>query len=157
MNMNMDKEKIRELLINYAIALDSRSWLSLNNIFHKDATASYGSEAIEQLYKPSSRDEIINMCKQSLGGCGPTQHLLSNFRITTNPNSNKANSKCYVRAFHAGMEPNENEYYEMFGEYQDELQKFDNDWMIVKRQLRVDLEKGNRDKVLAPGTLKDGF
>ena len=49
------------------------------------------------------------------------------------------------------MKPNENEYYEMFGEYQDEWKKFDSDWMIVKRRLRVDLEKGNRDKVLAPG------
>ena len=149
--MNKDQENIKKLLIEYTIALDSKSWSSLNNIFHKNATASYGSDAIGLLFEPSSRDEIINLCKRSLGGCGPTQHLLGNFRITTNLNLDKANSYCYVRVFHAGMKPNENEYYEMFGEYQDEWQKFNGDWMIVKRKLRVDLEKGNRDKVLAPG------
>ena len=49
------------------------------------------------------------------------------------------------------MPPNENEFYEMFGEYQDEWKKTNNSWLIIKRKLRVDYEKGNRDKVLAPG------
>ena len=43
------------------------------------------------------------------------------------------------------------QFYEMFGEYQDEWEKTNNSWLIVKRKLRVDHERGNRDKVLAPG------
>jgi hypothetical protein len=39
----------------------------------------------------------------------------------------------------------------MYGEYQDKWELFDGNWMIVKRNLRVDHESGNRDKVLAPG------
>ena len=52
---------------------------------------------------------------------------------------------------HIGQSPNENESYEMFGEYQDEWEKFNDQWLIVKRKLRVDIELGNRDKVLSPG------
>ena len=46
--------------------------------------------------------------------------------------------------------PNESEYYEMWGEYQDDWTKVNGEWLIIKRRLRVDNETGNRDKVLAP-------
>ncbi|MDB9813674.1 nuclear transport factor 2 family protein [Gammaproteobacteria bacterium] len=149
--MDADYKIIKNLLIDYAVALDARNWKSLDKIFHENAVATYGSEDIGILIKSSSRNEIIDMCKQNLNGCGPTQHLLANFRITTTPNSINANSSCYVRVLHIGISPNDNESYEMFGEYQDEWQKFNDQWMIVKRRLRVDFELGNRDKVLSPG------
>ena len=60
-----------------------------------------------------------------------------------------AESKCYVRAYHVGNIPNESEYYEMWGEYQDDWTKVNGEWLIIKRRLRVDNEAGNRDKVLA--------
>ena len=147
----MDKDRliIKNKLINYAIALDRKEWPSLDIIFHQDALAEYGDENIGLLIKSSSRKEIVDMCKSSLGGCGFTQHLLGNFRITVDDDN--AFSKCYVRVYHVGMPPNENEFYEMFGEYQDEWKKTNNSWLIVKRKLRVDHERGNRDKVLAPG------
>ena len=64
--------------------------------------------------------------------------LLGNFRIITSSDSMSAHSKCYVRVLHIGQSPNENESYEMFGEYQDEWEKFNDQWLIVKRKLRVD-------------------
>tara|TARA_S200000501_G_scaffold355492_1_gene377232 strand:- start:490 stop:939 length:450 start_codon:yes stop_codon:yes gene_type:complete len=143
------KETIKDKLIQYAIALDSRNWVLLDHIFHENAVATYGSKKFNFVLETNSRIEILQMCKDSLGGCGTTQHLLSNFRI--NVNSDQATSKCYVRAYHVGLAPNENESYEMYGEYQDSWKLFGNDWMIEKRILRVDHETGNREKVLAPG------
>jgi 3-phenylpropionate/cinnamic acid dioxygenase small subunit len=147
--MNKDYKNIENLLISYAIALDSRNWNLLTTVFHENAIASYGSDQIGLLIESTSRDEIIDMCKKNAGGCGPTQHLLGNFRINTRHNN--ATSKCYVRAFHCGLEPNQNQSYEMLGEYQDEWKKYDDNWMIIKRKLRVDIEIGNRDKVLSSG------
>ena len=143
------KEIIKAKLIQYAIALDARAWNHLNDIFHEDAVATYGNKDINFLIETKSRDEILQMCKDSLGGCGTTQHLLGNFRI--NINAMEATSECYVRAYHIGLAANEHEFYEMYGEYQDKWKLFDGNWMIVKRNLRVDHESGNRDKVLAPG------
>lgn len=116
--MNKNYKIIENLVISYAIALDSRNWNLLITVFHENAIASYGSDQIGILIESTSRDEIIDMCKNNLGGCGPTQHLLGNFRINTRYNN--ATSKCYVRVFHCGLEPNQNQSYEMMGEYQDE-------------------------------------
>jgi hypothetical protein len=49
-----------------------------------------------------------------------------------------------------GLEPNEKEFYEMFGEYIDDWRLIDNSWFIIHRKLIVNFEKGNREKVLAP-------
>ena len=143
------QELIKDKLTQYAIALDTRSWELLDDIFHENAVAIYGSKKFKLVFKSKSRNEILQMCKDNLGGCGTTQHLLGNFRINIAPE--EVNSKCYVRAYHVGLAPNENEFYEMYGEYQDTWNLFDGDWKIVKRKLRVDHESGNRDKVLAPG------
>ena len=79
--MNSDYTLIKNLLIDYSVALDTRNWQLLDKVFHENAVASYGGEEIGVLFKSISRQEIISMCKQNLGGCGPTQHLLGNFRI----------------------------------------------------------------------------
>ena len=88
------------------------------------------------------------MCKDNLNGCGPTQHLFGNFRIKIN--GNKAKSKCSAQVGHVGKSPNENETYEMWGEYQDKWKKKADGWKIIERRLIVLNEFGNRDKVLGP-------
>ena len=146
----MDKNtlEIKDKLISYATSLDTRDWVALNSIFDKSATAEYGSDSIGLKIKSSSRNEIVSMCKSSLNGCGFTQHLLGNFII--NIDNENATSKCYVRVYHVGLEPNEKEFYEMFGEYIDDWRLIDNSWFIIHRKLIVNFEKGNREKVLAP-------
>tara|TARA_B100000787_G_scaffold92015_1_gene67968 strand:- start:397 stop:843 length:447 start_codon:yes stop_codon:yes gene_type:complete len=146
--MESSIEIIKRKLILYATAMDTRNWSLVDDVFHKDATAFYGDDNFS--FEPQSREEILIMCKSSLGGCGWTQHMLTNFRIL-NINSDEATSACYVRAYHVGLSPNEKEYWEMFGEYQDKWKLFNGDWVIEKRILRVDHDHGNRDKVLAPG------
>ena len=140
--------QIKDKLISYATSLDTRNWVALNAVFDESATAEYGSDSIGLKIKSSSRKEIVNMCKSSLNGCGFTQHLLGNFII--NIDNENATSKCYVRVYHAGLEPNEKEFYEMFGEYIADWKLIDNSWFIIHRKLIVNFEKGNREKVLAP-------
>jgi hypothetical protein len=146
----MDKNtlEIKDKLISYATSLDTKDWAALNSVFDKSATAEYGSDSIGLKIKSSSRNEIVSMCKSSLNGCGFTQHLLGNFII--NIDNENATSKCYVRVYHVGLEPNEKEFYEMFGEYIDDWRLIDNSWFIIHRKLIVNFEKGNREKVLAP-------
>ena len=146
----MDKNtlEIKDKLISYATSLDTKDWVALNSVFDKFATAEYGSDSIGLKIKSSSRNEIVSMCKSSLNGCGFTQHLLGNFII--NIDNEHATSKCYARVYHAGLEPNEKEFYEMFGEYIDDWRLIDNSWFIIHRKLIVNFEKGNREKVLAP-------
>ncbi len=143
-----DRTEIQEKLVSYAIALDQRDWKELDKIFVNDAKAVYGDKEIGAEYKCNSREEIRQMCKDNLNGCGPTQHLFGNFRIKIN--GNKAKSKCSAQVGHVGKSPNENETYEMWGEYQDKWKKKADGWKIIERRLIVLNEFGNRDKVLGP-------
>ena len=146
--MNNDEIEIIKKLIQYADSLDARNWSVLKSIFHENASAEYGNDSIGLKINSSSRDEIINMCKINLNGCGFTQHLLGNFKI--NISNNNATSACSARVYHVGKEPHQDEFYEMFGEYVDDWIKIDNSWLITSRKLLVKHEIGNRDKVLAP-------
>ncbi len=144
----LDRIEIEEKLVAYAVALDQRNWEALNEIFIEEAKAVYGSKEIGLEIECNSREEIIEMCKNSLNGCGPTQHLFGNFRIQVSQDI--AESKCSAQVGHVGKAPNQKETYEMWGEYQDKWEKINDSWRIVERRLIVLNEFGDRDKVLSP-------
>jgi hypothetical protein len=83
-----------------------------------------------------------------LDGCGPTQHLLGNYRVELD--GERATSRVYVRAFHIGIGAARGRTYEMGGEYRDRLERREGRWLSVGRVGEVFWELGSRD-VLGPG------
>lgn len=81
------------------------------------------------------------MRKSFLGGCGPTQHLLGNFRITVDGNS--AESACYVQAAHEGKT------YTTWAEYRDTLERKDGGWKIIERHMYIIKDTG-APEILGP-------
>ena len=71
---------IKRVLIAYATTVDTRNWREFDDIFVESARAVYGSNPSFQ-FTCEGRAEIREMCKVNLDGCGPTQHLLTNFQI----------------------------------------------------------------------------
>ena len=78
--MESSIEIIKRKLILYATAMDTRNWDLVDDIFHEDATAFYGDDNFS--FEPQSREEILIMCKSSLGGCGWTPPLDSRGCLT---------------------------------------------------------------------------
>ena len=140
-----DRESIQDVLVAYATAMDTRDWKSLDRIFSKSARAVYGSDPSFQ-FVCEDRNEIRALCEANLGGCGPTQHLLANFRILVE--QDRAQSVCSVQAGHFGVDQYAESRYEMRGEYRDHLERDKSGWRIVKRHLHVIHEFGDRDHVL---------
>ena len=135
-------EQIREVLNNYARGCDERNWALFERVFVEDVAFNYGGE-----YDATGRHKLVKLIQNSLGGCGPTQHLLGNFSIEVNGDS--ANCHCYVRAFHVGRGSKRGQLYEVWGEYRDRLQYREGAWKIVERYFAITSEHGSRD-VLAP-------
>jgi len=138
-----DYEQIRNVLNNYARACDMRDWKLFEDVFIPEVIFNYGGE-----YSASGRDKLVKMIRHSLGGCGPTQHLLGNFSIRVNDDS--ASCHCYVRAFHVGLGQRKGEIYEALGEYRDTLVKKEGVWKISERKFLFISELGSRS-VLSPG------
>lgn len=143
-----ERESIQDVLIAYATAVDTRDWESLDRVFAESARAVYGTDPAFQ-FVCEGRNEIRTMCEANLGGCGPTQHLLANFRISVD--RDRAQSVCSVQAGHFGIDEHVESRYEMWGEYRDDLERYKSGWRIVNRHLHVIHEFGDRGNVLGPG------
>ena len=136
---------IKRVLIAYATTVDTRNWPEFDNVFIESAQAVYGSDPSFQ-FTCEGRAEIREMCRVNLDGCGPTQHLLTNFQIDIE--GDQARSVCSIQAGHFGKGANRNKRYEMWGEYRDDLLESPVGWRITRRQLHVIHEFGDRDQVL---------
>ena len=138
----LDQAAIQHLLHRYARACDERQWSAFDSIFCEDISVNYGGE-----FKLDGRIAAVDMIKSMLGGCGPTQHLLGNYDIIIE--HDKAYSRCYVRAGHAGLGDDENLFYEVWAEYHDTLVRRTQGWWITQRSMLVHKEIGTR-AVLKP-------
>jgi 3-phenylpropionate/cinnamic acid dioxygenase small subunit len=136
-----DRLAIVDLLTRYATALDHRDWGLLDSFFTEDAEGHFGGPVLVGC------EALRRMIRGHLDGCGPTQHLLGNFRIELA--GDRAQSVCSVRAFHAGVGAAAGLTYEIFGEYRDALVRLPQGWRVAKRAMRVSQEIGSRD-VLGP-------
>jgi 3-phenylpropionate/cinnamic acid dioxygenase small subunit len=132
-----DRAQITEVLDRYAEALDLRRWEVLETVFAPEIAFDSGEWVVR------GRPEVIAQIRTYLDGCGPTQHLLGNYRVALD--GDRARSRVYVRAFHACKDRSDPRVYEMGGEYADELRRTPAGWRSVKRSLRVLFEVGTRD------------
>jgi len=138
-----DYAEILATLARYSTALDQRDWALLEDVFTRDLVYDAGE------WTTRSFDEYLDRLRPYLDGCGPTQHLLGNYRIELDGDT--ARSAVYIRAFHVGTRELSNTTYEMFGEYRDELIRTGAGWRSRHRTLRLHYELGSRD-VLRPAS-----
>ena len=138
-----DHWPIARVLDRYAEALDSRRWELLSDVFVPGVEFDFGE------WVATSRDEAVVAIRSYLDACGPTQHLLGNYRIESDGES--ASSRVYVRAFHQGVGQASGKTYEMGGEYRDALRRTPQGWRITRREGVVFWETGTRAVLGAGG------
>jgi hypothetical protein len=137
-----DRIEIVAVLDRYAEALDQRRWELLEQVFVPDVDFDFGE------WSAHSLPEAVATMRSYLDGCGPSQHLLGNYRVDLD--GDRATSRVYVRASHVGVGRAAGKSYEMAGEYADELRRTPAGWRSVKRRAQVFFELGSRE-VLGPG------
>jgi hypothetical protein len=131
-----DRFEIIEALDSYAEALDRRDWPRLAKVFTPDVDMDFGSWHAKNL------EELTAHIRSLLGGCGPSQHLLGNYRIELD--GDRAKSRCYVRVMHFGKGEHEGKSYEMWGVYSDSLVRTHEGWRSCARKVAVTMEQGDR-------------
>jgi hypothetical protein len=133
-----DREQIADRLALLAAALDHRDWAALGACFTSDATG----------YSSTGREQIVARVRDHLGGCGPSQHLLGNSRVTVDGDT--ARSLTYARVYHRGTGDRSDWFYECMGEYDDRWVRTPEGWRLTFRRFAVGIELGDRE-VLQPG------
>ena len=142
----LDRVAIVEVLDRYATALDRRDWALLDDVFTADARVSFAAGEV------IGSAAIVAAIRAFLDGCGPTQHLLGNYRVRILGDS--AESACYARAIHVDAAGQGGRTYEVGIEYRDLLERTGAGWRIAARSFHTLWETGSRE-VLGPGRRSD--
>ncbi len=93
-------------------------------------------------------ESVRKTIRSYLDGCGPSQHLLGNYRIELD--SDRASSKCYCRVMHFGKGAHTGKTYETWIEYADELVRMPQGWRSARRMGRAWMHQGD-PSLLGPG------
>jgi hypothetical protein len=137
-----DRFAIIATLDCYAECLDTRDWPKLAEVFTADAEVDWGE------WKQQGLAEVTTSIRSYLDGCGPSQHLLGNYRIELD--GDKASSRHYCRVMHMGKGEHQGKTYETWIEYADQLVRSGDGWRSRHRHARAIMDQGDRS-LLGPG------
>jgi len=135
-----DRFAIIAALDRYAECLDRREWDGLGDVFCDDLEADY------QLWQAESIPDLCERIRSMLGGCGPTQHLLGNYRIELD--GDRAASRCYARVMHFAADGSDRSF-EVWMEYADAWRRTPAGWRSHSRRATVSMQRGD-PSVLGP-------
>lgn len=117
--------EIERCLIRFARAMDYRDWRAFDDLILADATADFGTGLLH------GRGAIVNLMRQFLDHCGPTQHLLGNVLVDLEGDS--ATSHAYVHDRHLPVGGATAPTYYTLGDYHDRWVKRDGQWWLLER------------------------
>ncbi|MFO0688133.1 MAG: nuclear transport factor 2 family protein [Myxococcota bacterium] len=137
-----DRFAIIAVLDRYSECLDGRDWPGLADVFTDDVEFDFGA------WKEKGLPAVRGQIRSYLDGCGPSQHLLGNYRIVLD--GDRASSKCYCRVMHFGKGPHAGKTYETWIEYADELVRTKSGWRSAKRKGSAWMHQGD-PSLLGPG------
>jgi len=137
-----DRFAIIAALDRYAECLDTRDWAGLADVFTADVAIDF------MAWQASDLDEARGRIRSFLGGCGPSQHLLGNYRIELR--GDEASSRCYCRVMHQGRGEHEGKRYETWIEYADQWRRTPQGWRSFQREAHVQMQDGD-PSLLGPG------
>lgn len=126
-----DHRAITEALARLASALDRRDWEAIGTAFTPDATG----------YRATGVAAVVDVVRRHLGGCGPSQHLLGNHRVTVD--GDRARSLTYARVYHQGAGPMTGRFFECCGEYDDRWSRVDGRWLLSRREFTMTIRLGD--------------
>jgi hypothetical protein len=121
----LDIHQIQQLLLKYAIALDSRELDLMDRLFTKDAKIDLAGTGV------FSVGDYKKMAGGVLPGLEATQHFCSPAVIRIE--GDKAFTRCYFMAQHARNSLAPQPFIMVAGHYDDELVRADGEWLIAKR------------------------
>ncbi|CAM3268057.1 nuclear transport factor 2 family protein [Nocardioides dubius] len=124
--------EVLEAVADFARSTDARDWVTLRGLLADDARG-YGTDGAEQ---------VIAQMRTHLDGCGPTQHLLGNHRVSF-ASEEKARVWSYGRVMHIGAGDKTGQTLELFGEYDDTWVRQAKGWVLHRRAFEISISLGD--------------
>lgn len=126
------RSEVLEAVADFARSTDARDWVTLRGLLADDVRG-YGTDGAEP---------VITQMRAHLDGCGPTQHLLGNHRVTLT-GEEKARVWSYGRVMHLGAGDKTGQTLELFGEYDDTWVRKGSGWVLQRRAFEISISLGD--------------
>ncbi|KBZ61837.1 nuclear transport factor 2 family protein [Mycobacterium colombiense] len=121
-----DERDVQRALIRFARAMDDRDWDTMAEILAEDAQGDLGTGRLR------GRAAIIELIREYLDRCGPTQHLLGNVIVDVTGDS--AVSRAYIRDVHLNSTADPTTRFYTIGDYHDTWRRRpDGSWCLTER------------------------
>ena len=124
--MEQDRDEIRDVLVRYATAIDTRNWALFRTCFTENASTDYGDVGAW-----SDVDGITSFMEATHRLFGNTNHMLSNFVV--NVDGDRARATSYVHVVLAFARDPE-KWVDSVGRYEDTLVRNSAGWQIAERR-----------------------
>jgi hypothetical protein len=125
------------VLAHYTRSIDSKNWVGLSEVFAEDCIKErLGLDGLSGEVLMAGGEQIIADLSESLGTCGPTQHLLGNHVVSLH-DGDEVESLTYVRAFHRGAGSNAQFWLDVVGEYRVRWRLLPEGWRAVRWCLQI--------------------
>ncbi|MEV7006464.1 nuclear transport factor 2 family protein [Streptosporangium sp. NPDC051022] len=125
-----DRAAVLDVVNAYAMALDTRDWEALGELFTEDALWEYRGAAV---YTLSGRDAVVTRARAALEPLDATQHLNGNNVVKVR--GDEAEHTGYVHAQHVRHGLPGGELYLGGVRYQDRLRRTSDGWRFTHRLL----------------------
>lgn len=132
-----DRLDIADLLARYCVALDSRDWGLLGQVFTEDATAEYGRAG-----SPRGLPAIVEVVRASLEPLDASQHFIGTSLIEAT-GTDGATGRTYVIAHHVKNDTPGGGVFTIGGTYVDRFVRTRDGWRIADRRLIHTWTQGN--------------
>ncbi|ASL15570.1 SnoaL-like domain protein [Mycobacterium intracellulare subsp. chimaera] len=121
-----DERDVQRALNLFARAMDERDWAAMAEILDEDAEGDLGTG------RRQGRTAIIDVIREFLDKCGPTQHFLGNVIIDVTGDT--AVSRAYIRDVHLNTAADPSTRFYTIGDYHDTWRRRpDGSWCLTER------------------------
>ena len=133
----VDRQEIVDVLVSYAVSMDTHDWDGLARCFTEDAVADFGSLGPPMYGASGIRDELRAICEPM----DASFHLVGNHVIELDGDS--ASARSYLIAQHVLREALGGPIFHVAGTYHDDLIRTSDGWRITNKRLVAAWTDGN--------------
>ena len=121
-----DERDVERALNRFARAMDDHDWPTMAEILAEDAQGDLGTGRLE------GKTAIIDVIREFLDKCGPTQHFLGN--VIVDVTGDTAVSRAYIRDVHLNSTADPATRFYTIGDYHDTWRRRpDGSWCLTER------------------------
>ena len=137
----MDMNSVQQVMHRYALAIDTKDWGALTDLFTENMSADFRTFGAKSVYE-GSREGWVEQVRSTIAGMDATQHVMTNHLYEVD--GAKATGTTYIQARHVCRNHWGGDVYTIGGHYAVDMVLSGDQWRIGAYTLHCTWYEGDR-------------